>query len=73
MAKQPKRLPNKCKLTPLFIAKVKPQETPSLSGTRYSVAFALQVQPTGYKALKVIYRYLNRPRWYHSARPMPLA
>ena len=26
MAKQPKRPPNKCKLTPLFVAKVKPQE-----------------------------------------------
>ena len=36
-----------------------------MSGTRSSANLALQVQPTGYKALKVIYRYLNRPRWYH--------
>jgi hypothetical protein len=26
---------------------------------------ALQVQPTGYRAYKLIYRFGNRPRWYH--------
>jgi integrase len=26
---------------------------------------ALQVQPTGYRAYKLIYRYGNRPRWHH--------
>jgi hypothetical protein len=26
---------------------------------------ALQVQPTGYRAYKLIYRYGNRPRWCH--------
>jgi integrase len=26
---------------------------------------ALQIQPTGYRAYKLIYRFGNRPRWYH--------
>jgi integrase len=26
---------------------------------------ALQIQPSGYRAYKLIYRFHNRPRWYH--------
>jgi integrase len=28
---------------------------------------ALQIQPSGYRAYKLIYRFHNRPRWYHIA------
>src|SRR6185369_16713984 len=65
MAKLPKRLPNKLKLTPLFVAKVQPQEGAFLVWDTVQRGLALQVQPTGYKALKAIYRHHNRPRWYH--------
>jgi len=65
MTKQPKRPPNKRKLTALFVVKVRPREDAFLVWDTLQRGLALQVQPTGYKALKAIYRHHNRPRWYH--------
>jgi hypothetical protein len=31
----------------------------------YQRGLALQIQPTGYRAYKLIYRSHNRPRWFH--------
>jgi integrase len=31
----------------------------------YQRGLALQIQPSGYRAYKLIYRFHNRPRWFH--------
>jgi len=61
----PRALPNKRKLTPLFVQKLKPQPRAYLAWDTLQRGLALRVEPTGYKAWKVIYRHHNRPRWYH--------
>jgi len=50
---------------PLTVTKLRP------SNRRYSAwdtlqrGLALQIEPSGYRAFKLIYRYHNRPRWFH--------
>jgi integrase len=61
----PRAAPNKCRLTPLAVAKLRPQARPFLVWDVLQRGLVLQVQPTGYRAYKVIYRFHNRPRWYH--------
>src|SRR5262249_8294457 len=61
----PRALPNKRKLTPLFVQKLKPQPRAYVAWDTLQRGLALRVEPTGYKAWKVIYRHHNRPRWYH--------
>jgi Arm DNA-binding domain len=57
--------PKKCKLTPLAVAKLQAQTRPYLVWDNLQRGLVLQVQPTGYRSFKVIYRFRNRPRWYH--------
>jgi integrase len=59
------RQPNKRKLTTIFLQKLKPQPTAFMVWDEYQRGLALRVEPTGYKAWKVIYRHGNRPRWFH--------
>jgi integrase len=57
--------PNKRKLTELFIRKVRPQGHAVMFWDAYQRGLALRVEPTGYKAWKVVYRHHGRPRWLH--------
>jgi Arm DNA-binding domain len=61
----PRVAPNKRKLTPLAIAKLRPATRAFLVWDVLQRGLVLQVQPTGYRSFKVIYRFHNRPRWYH--------
>jgi integrase len=55
----------KRKLFPLTASKLRPEARAYLIWDTVQRGLALQVQPTGYRAYKLIYRYGNRPRWYH--------
>jgi integrase len=57
--------PNKRKLTAIFLQKLKPQARAFMVWDLQQRGLALRVEPTGYRAWKVVYRYHNRPRWYH--------
>jgi integrase len=57
--------PNKRKLTELFIRKVQPQGHAVMFWDAYQRGLALRVEPTGYKAFKLVYRHHGRPRWLH--------
>src|SRR5690348_7376834 len=54
----------KCKFTELFIRKLASRESAFLVWDTHQRGLAIQVQPTGYKAWKVIYSSNGRPRWY---------
>ena len=71
----PRTAPHKRKLTAVFLQKVKPQSHPIMIWDTYQRGLALRVEPTGYKAWKVIYRHGNRPRWFHlgAADAIPLS
>jgi integrase len=58
-------MPNKRKLTSLTVAKLLPATRPYLLWDTVQRGLALQVQPTGYRSFKLIYRFHNRPRWFH--------
>jgi len=58
-------VPNKQKLTSLTVTKLRPTAKPYLVWDSYQRGLALQIQPSGYRAYKLIYRFHNRPRWYH--------
>jgi integrase len=60
----PRADPNKCKLTSLLVSRQRPAETPYLIWDTYQRGLALQIQPSGHRAYKVIYRFHNRPRWF---------
>src|SRR5262245_25354373 len=57
--------PNKRKLTTIFLQKLKPQARAFMVWDSHQRGLALRVEPTGYRAWKVVYRHNNRPRWYH--------
>ena len=57
--------PNKRKLMPLTAAKLRPQARRFLVWDVAQKGLAQQVEPTGYRSYKLIYRFHNRPRWYH--------
>jgi integrase len=61
----PRAEPNKQKLTSLTVTKARPAAEPYLIWDTLQRGLALQIQPSGYRAYKLIYRYHNRPRWYH--------
>jgi integrase len=61
----PRAAPNKCKLTPLAVTKLRPEGRPYLVWDNFQRGLVLQVQPSGYRAYKLIYRFHNRPRWFH--------
>src|SRR4051812_34767621 len=56
--------PTKCKLTELFVRNLRPRPRPYLAWDSLQSGFAVQVQPSGSKAFKCIYRSGGRPRWY---------
>jgi integrase len=58
-------VPNKQKLRSLTVTKLRPTAKPYLVWDSYQRGLALQIQPSGYRAYKLIYRFHNRPRWYH--------
>src|SRR5215471_7138922 len=58
-------VPNKQKLTSLTVTKLRPTAKPYLVWDTYQRGLALQIQPSGYRSFKLIYRFHNRPRWYH--------
>ncbi len=55
----------KQKLMPLTVNKLQPKAQAYLIWDTLQRGLALQIQPTGYRAYKLIYRFHNRPRWYH--------
>ena len=59
--------PNKQRLTSLTVTKLRPTAKPYLVWDSYQRGLALQIQPSGYRAYKLIYRFHNRPRWFHIA------
>jgi integrase len=61
----PRAVPNKCKLTPLLVSRLGPQDHAFLVWDTYQRGLAIQIQPSGYRSYKLIYRFHNRPRWYH--------
>ncbi len=56
---------NKRRLSALYVQKVQPQARTFLVWDAEQKGLALQVQPSGYRAYKVIYRHRNRSRWFH--------
>src|SRR6516165_3882030 len=58
-------VPNKQKLTSLTVTKLRSTTKPFLVWDTVQRGLALQIQPSGYRAYKLIYRFHNRPRWYH--------
>ena len=56
---------NKQKLTSLTVTRLRPAAKPYLVWDNYQRGLALQIQPSGYRSFKLIYRHRNRPRWYH--------
>src|SRR5215831_2690102 len=58
-------VPNKQKLTSLTVTKLQPAARPYLVWDTHQRGLALQIQPSGYRSFKLIYRFHNRPRWYH--------
>ena len=49
----------------MAVAKLRPQARPYLVWDVLQRGLVLQVQPTGHRSYKVIYRFHHRPRWYH--------
>jgi integrase len=50
---------------PLTVNKLQPRVQAYLVWDTYQRGLALQIQPSGYRSYKLIYRFHNRPRWYH--------
>src|SRR5262249_9824974 len=48
-----------------MVTKLRPTAKRYLIWDTYQRGLALQVQPSGYRSYKLIYRFHNRPRWYH--------
>jgi integrase len=63
--RRPKRAVRKMQLRELSVKKAKPQNRAYLIWDAKQSHLALQVQPTGSKAWKVIYSRHGRPRWLH--------
>jgi integrase len=63
--KRPKRAADKRRLTELSVRKAKPRTATYLVWDTHQRGLALQIQPTGAKAWKVIYSRHGRPRWLH--------
>src|SRR5271154_3849928 len=55
----------KRKLTSLLLHHLKPQAKAYIIWDTQQRGLAVRVEPTGYAAFKLIYRFHNRPRWYH--------
>jgi integrase len=49
----------------MLVSRLRPSDKPFLVWDDYQRGLALQIQPSGYRAYKLIYRFHNRPRWFH--------
>jgi hypothetical protein len=49
----------------LLVSRLRPAAKPLLVWDTYQHGLALLIQPSGYRAYKLIYRFHKRPRWYH--------
>jgi integrase len=58
-------MPNKVKLSDVLLRKLKPQSRKFLVWDTFQRGLAIQIQPSGYRAWKVIYSRHGRPRWFH--------
>ena len=65
-------VPNKQKLTSLTVTKLRPTAKPYLVWDSYQRGLALQIQPSGYRSFKLIYRFHNGHVGITSALPMRL-
>src|SRR5690348_6198807 len=63
----PSRTVNKRKLTPLYVAKVRPEARSFLVWDTVHRGLALSVRKSGRKGWKVVYSFHGRVRWYHIA------
>lgn len=61
---QPKRSPNRRKLTGLFVDKVAPSERRTRIWDTDAPGLVLQVEPSGSRTWYAYYRRNGRPRWY---------
>ena len=61
----PRTEANKQKLMPPTVNKLRPTNQAYLVWDTYQRGLALQIQPTGYRSYKLIYRFHGRSRWYH--------
>jgi integrase len=57
--------PRKQILSSLTVSKLQPADRAYLVWDTKQSGLVLQVQPSGYRAYKLIYRHRKRPRWYH--------
>jgi hypothetical protein len=48
-----------------MVSRLRPAARPYLVWDDYQRGLAMQIQPSGYRSYKLIYRFHNRPRWYH--------
>ena len=48
-----------------MVSRLRPAARPYLVWDDYQRGLAIQIQPSGYRSYKLIYRFHNRPRWYH--------
>src|SRR5262245_1084585 len=62
---RPKHAARRRKLSELGVRKAKPERIAYLIWDTYQRGLALRVQPTGARSWIAIYRFHNRPRWYH--------
>jgi integrase len=56
---------NKRRLSALYVEKVRPQARTFLVWDSDQKGLALQVQPSGFRAFKLIYRHQGRSRWFN--------
>ena len=61
----PARAPKKCKLSEIYLKKLRPQRQAFAVWDSHQRGLAVVVQPTGHKSWKCIYPFQGRPRWYH--------
>jgi integrase len=61
----PRATPNRTKLSPLGVAKLRPKARAYLIWDTLQRGLAIRVQPSGRATYKLVYRHRARPRWYH--------
>jgi integrase len=71
----PARSPRKRQLTELFVQRVRADKSVANHWDTKAPGLVLQIQPSGHRAFKVVYRYHSQPRWFHvgDARKIGLA
>jgi integrase len=71
----PRRAARKCKLTELYVRKLRPAAAAFVVWDSHQRGLGLKVTPTGAKSWKAVYSRHGRPRWMHlgAADAVPLA